>query len=205
MSIPPVKALFLDIGGVLLTNGWGRQSRRQAAEKFHIDFADMDERHHLSFNTYEDGKLTLDQYLDQVIFYQPRPFSHDDLKAFIYAQSQPYLDMLVLFRTLKQRYPVKIAAVSNEGREITNYRIHTFHLDDFIDVFVISSHVHYRKPDRDMYALALDVAQTTPEETIYIDDRTLFIEVARGMGINSILHVSLAETHAALASFGLSL
>ena len=90
----PVTALFLDIGGVLLTNGWGRQVRRVAAEKFQLEFNEMDERHHLSFNTYEDGKLTLDQYLDQVVFYRPRTFSRDDFKAFMYAQSQPYPDML---------------------------------------------------------------------------------------------------------------
>ncbi len=209
MSIPDsgsrVKALFLDIGGVLLTNGWGRQSRQQAAEKFQIDFTEMDERHHLSFNTYEDGKITLDQYLDQVIFYQPRSFSHDDVKSFIYAQSQPYPDMLAFLRSLKARHHLKMVTVSNEGREITAYRIDTFHLRDFVDAFVISSHVHYRKPDRDMYMLALDIAQTKPDETIYIDDRPLFVEVAQKLGIHSIQHVSQADTRARLATFGLSL
>lgn len=200
----PVTTLFLDIGGVLLTNGWGRKVRQVAAEKFQLDFADMDERHHLSFNTYEDGKLTLDQYLDQVIFHVPRAFSRDEFKAFMYAQSQPFPEMLQLVRALKARHQLKIAVVSNEGRELTAYRIEKFGLRDFIDAFIVSCHVHYRKPDRDIYTLALDIAQATPEQVVYIDDRPLFIEVARAMDIRSIQHSTVEETKAVLASFGLA-
>ena len=32
-----ITTLFLDIGGVLLTNGWDRKARRRAAETFHFD------------------------------------------------------------------------------------------------------------------------------------------------------------------------
>src|SRR5579859_3945214 len=118
-----INTLFLDVGGVLLTNGWGRNVRKQAAQDFKIDYTDMDERHHLSFNTYEDGKLTLDQYLDQVVFHQERSFDRTDFKAFMYAQSQPYADMLEYIRALKARYHLRTVAVSNEGRELTAYRV----------------------------------------------------------------------------------
>ena len=201
----PVTTLFLDIGGVLLTNGWGRTVRQQAADIFKLDYKEMDERHHLSFNTYEDGKLTLDQYLDQVVFYVPRQFSRDEFKKYMYAQSQPYPDMLEFIRALKAHYHLKVAVVSNEGRELTAYRIETFGLRDFVDSFVVSCHVHYRKPDRDIYLLALDVTQCTVEEVVYIDDRPLFVEVARGMGLRSIQHATLAETKAQLAAWGLAL
>lgn len=200
-----ITTLFLDIGGVLLTNGWGRHVRQEAAAKFQLDYDDMEERHHLSFNTYEDGKLTLDQYLDQVVFYRARPFPREDFKAFMYAQSQPFPEMLEFIRTLKQRYHLRIAVVSNEGRELTAYRIDKFGLRDFVDSFIVSCYVHYRKPDRDIYELALDVAQAAPDQVVYLDDRPLFIEVARGMGIHSIQHRTLEETQAALAPFGLVL
>ncbi len=203
---PPqtVTTLFLDLGGVLLTNGWGRTVRKNAAEKFQIDYTEMDERHHLSFNTYEDGKLTLDQYLDQVVFYVPRSFTKEAFRAFMYEQSQPFPEMLNLIRTLKARYHLKIVVVSNEGRELTDYRIDTFKLREFVDAFVVSSYVHFRKPDRDIYSLALDIAQTKMENAVYVDDRLLFIEVARGMGIYSIRHVSLEDTAAQFATLGLT-
>ncbi|MEP7285384.1 MAG: HAD-IA family hydrolase [Chloroflexota bacterium] len=206
-AVPTVRpsTLFLDIGGVLLTNGWGRQKRRLAADEFKIDYAEMDERHHLSFNSYEDGKLSLDQYLDQVVFYQERPFSKDDFKTFMYAQSQPYPEMLQFVRALKEHYRLKLVVVSNEGRELTAYRIEKFGLRDFIDAFVVSSYVHYRKPDRDIYLLALDIAQVTADQVIYIDDRPLFIEVAHGMGIPSIQHSTVESTAAILATYGLAL
>ncbi len=205
-SIPavPVTTLFLDIGGVLLTNGWGRQVRRVAAEKFRLDFAEMDERHHLSFTAYETGKLTLDQYLDQVVFYQPRPFPRDEFKAFMYAQSQPFPDMLNYLRALKERCHLKMVVVSNEGRELTAYRVQTFHLKDFIDAFVVSSYVHYRKSDQDIYALALDIAQVMPDQVVYIDDRAMFVEVAGTLGIRGIHHIGYDTTRAELQTLGLT-
>lgn len=195
--------LFLDLGGVLLTNGWGRQVRRQAAELFKFDYTEMDERHHLSFNSYEDGKLTLDQYLDQVVFYEPRTFSRQDFKAYMYAQSKPYPDMLALMADLKARHHLKIVVVSNEGRELTDYRINAFALRTLVDVFVVSSFVHFRKPDQDIYRLALAVSQAAPEQVIYIDDRPLFVEIARGMGIPSIRHTDIETTRSTLAAHGL--
>ena len=175
----PITTLFLDLGGVLLTNGWGRRSRRLAADHFGLDFAEMDERHHLSFNSYEDGKLTLDQYLDQVVFDEPRPFSKPDFINFMTSQSQPHPDMLEYIRALKAKHHLQLVVVSNEGRELTAHRINTYALRDLIDVFVVSCFVHYRKPDHDIYFLALDVSQAPIDQVVYIDDRALFIEVAR--------------------------
>lgn len=200
---PPVKALFLDIGGVLLTNGWDRAARRRAAETFHLDYDEMNERHHLTFDTYESGKLTLDEYLHRVIFNVKRSFSPDEFKSFMYSTTQAYPEMISLIEELKHRYHLKIAAVSNEGRELTIMRINKFDLSKIIDFFIVSSFVHFRKPDAEIYRLASDIAQVPLEQVIYIDDRLLFIEVARGLGFRSIHHVSLETTKATLAEAGL--
>lgn len=200
-----ITTLFLDIGGVLLTNGWDRHSRRQAAEKFSLDFAEMDERHHLTFDTYEEGKLSLEDYLTRVVFYGKRPFSREDFKTFMFAQSRPLPEMLEFMQRIKKKYALEMGAVSNEGRELTVFRINKFNLKSFIDFFVSSCFVHIRKPDEDMYRIALDIAQASPEQSIYIDDRAMFVEVARGLGINGINHVGYETTRAALAEYGLSL
>src|SRR5664279_5332768 len=114
MNSSPITTLFLDIGGVLLTNGWDHQARLKAAETFHIDYKEIDERHHLSFDTYEEGKLSLDEYLKQVIFYEQRSFSPDEFKGFMYAQSQPYPEMIQLIRDVKKKYGLKVGSVNNE-------------------------------------------------------------------------------------------
>jgi len=197
-------ALFLDVGGVLLTNGWDRAMRKRAAETFHLDPADMDERHHLTFDTYELGKLSLDEYLNRMVFYQDQPFSRDEFKAFMFAQSQPFPQMIHLVRNLKKAYDLRVAVVSNEGRELTTHRIRKFSLWEFVDFFVVSSFVHFRKPDADIYRIALDIAQVPIEEVLYIEDRLMFVEVARGMGIRSIHHTGVDSTRENLASLGLT-
>ena len=201
----PISTLFLDIGGVLLTNGWDRDIRVHASEKFGLDYKEMDERHHLTFDTYEEGKLSLDEYLNRVVFYQDRSFSREEFKAFMYAQSQPFLEMIELMRELKTQYGLQVAAVSNEGRELTVYRVQQFKLGTFIDFFVSSCFVHYRKPDADMYRIALDIAQVNPEQVAYIDDRPMFVEVAQGLGIQGIIHKSYETTRKALDAMGLPL
>ena len=198
-----IKAIFTDVGGVLLTNGWDSGGRKGAAARFHLDLADMDARHHLTFDTYEIGKLSLDTYLDRIVFYQPRDFSRDDFKAFMFEQSQPYPEMLELIRETKQRNRIKLAVVSNEGRELTEYRIRKFGLADFVDFFVSSCFVHFRKPDTDIFQMAIDLAQIRPEQTAYLDDRPLFVEVARAMGLRAIHHTSYEGTREALRQMGL--
>jgi putative hydrolase of the HAD superfamily len=199
-----ISALFLDVGGVLLTNGWDRSMRERAAETFKIDYADMDERHHLIFDTYEEGKLSLDEYLHRVVFYQNRPFSGEEFKAFMFAQSQPYPQMIELVRGLKRSHGLKMAVVSNEGRELTVHRIQRFGLAEFVDFFIVSCFVHFRKPDADIYRIALDIAQVSPERVVYIEDRLMFVEVAQSLGIRGIHHTDYDSTRAALASLGLA-
>jgi putative hydrolase of the HAD superfamily len=205
MTQTPITTLFLDIGGVLLTNGWDHTMRQRAAETFSLDYEEMNERHHLTFDTYEQGKLSLDEYLNRVVFYQERPFSLEEFRAFMFAQSQPYSEMIDLIRGLKARHGLKVAAVSNEGRELTAYRIQKFDLGAFIDFFISSCFVHYRKPDADIYCIALDIAQVPPAQVVYIEDRPMFVEVAQSLGIRSITHASYESTRAALARLGLSL
>jgi putative hydrolase of the HAD superfamily len=203
MAASPITTLFVDIGGVLLTNGWDRAARQRAAGAFELDFDEMNERHHLTFDTYEVGKLSLDEYLDRVVFCRARSFSREAFKTFMFAQSEPYPEMIKLVRDLKARYALKVAAVSNEGRELTVHRIQKFGLGAFIDFFIASCFVHYRKPDADIYCIALDIAQAQPVQVAYVDDRAMFVEVAGSLGIRGIHHTGYETTQAALKAMGL--
>jgi len=202
---PPITTLFIDIGGVLLTNGWDRAARQHAADAYNLDYAEMDERHHLTYDTYEEGKLTLDEYLLRVVFYQARSFSMDEFKNFMFSLSQPYDQMLDLVRLLKARYPLKTIAVNNEGRELNDYRIRQFSLGEVIDTFVSSCFVHFRKPDLDIFKIALDITQSPPQQVAYIDDRPMFVEIAQTLGIRGIRHVDHPSTQSKLAELGLKI
>ena len=200
-----VTTIFTDIGGVLLTNGWDRSARRKAIEFFKLDADETEERHHLTFDTYEVGKLTLDEYLQRLVFYKKRNFTTDDFRRFMMKQSKPFPEMIALLKDLKLKYNLKIAVVSNEGRELNNYRIKKFGLNTFIDFFISSSFVHFRKPDADIFRLAIDVSQTPRQQLLYIDDRPLFVQVAAAEGIKGIIHSDYESTLIKLKTFGLQL
>jgi len=199
----PITALFLDIGGVLLTDGWDHHARKRAATHFKLELPEMEDRHHLTFDTYEEGKLTLQEYLGRVVFYEERPFTPDQFRRFMFAQSKSYPEMIELIRQLKAKYGLKIAVVSNEARELNAYRIRKFKLAGFVDSFVSSSFVHVRKPDADIFRLALDIAQVPARQVVYIENTPMFVQVAEGLGIQSILHTNYKSTRAKLASLGL--
>ena len=201
----PVTTLFLDIGGVLLTNAWGHESRRKAAEAFCLNYNDIDARHHLTQVTFEEGKLTLDEYLNRVIFYERRTFTSEQFREFMFAQTTPFLEMIELMRNLKEKYRLKIAVVNNEGRELNEYRIKKFQLDQFVDFFVSSCFVHLRKPDADIFRVALDIAQVPAEHAVYIEDLQMFVDVAGSLGIRGIRHQNQLSTSAELASLGLEI
>ena len=137
----PIKTLFVDIGGVLLTNGWDHHARRRAAKHFKLDWAEMEERHGLNFDTHEEDKITFNEYLDRVVFYEKRPFTRAEFWHFMFAQSKPYAEMIELIRSLKAKYGLKIIVVSNESRELNAHRISKFKLDGFVDAFISSCFV----------------------------------------------------------------
>jgi putative hydrolase of the HAD superfamily len=202
-----VTALFLDVGGVMLTNGWDRKSREAAAKKFNLDLDELNDRHRMTFDTYESGKLSLDEYLQRSVFYTDRPFTPEQFRSFMFTQSIAYPEMIDLIKGLKARYGLKIAVVNNEGRELNEYRIKTFYLNEFVDFFISSCFVHFRKPDADIWKIALDIAQVPREEVVYIDDRPMFVQVAEGLGLKGIVHnhKDVGATRNALAALGLVL
>lgn len=193
MTDQPITTLFLDIGGVLLTNGWGRGSRKLAAEHFKLDLVELNERHHLTFDTYEMGKLTLDEYLKRTIFYQDREFTTGEFKEFMYAQSQSYAENIAFFSELKTRHRLRVIAVNNEGRELNEYRIRQFRLNELFDAFASSCYVKFRKPDVDIFKFACDMAQALPAQAIMVDDRLMFVEVAQSVGLNCVHFTTLKE------------
>jgi len=198
-----IKFLFVDIGGVLLTNGWDHEYRKLAAKTFDLNLKELDNRHNQAFDTYELDKLNIDEYLNHVVFYEKRSFTPSQFKNFMVAQSKPYPKMIELVSRLKAQYGLKIIVLSNEARELNLYRIRKFKLDRFVDSFISSCYVRLRKPDTDIFRLALDTTQASLSQIVYIENTPMFVEIAEDLGIRSILHTDYESTCTKLASFGL--
>ena len=189
-----IKTLFLDIGGVLLTNGWGHESRALAAQKFGLDLKEMEARHSLAFETYELGRMSLNDYLALVVFYDSRTFSREDFKAFMLEQSAALDGVIDYFIEIKNRHKLKVIAVSNEGRELNEYRIKHFMLYNLFDAYISSCYVHLHKPDISMLQMACDISNTPPQNALYVDDNRMLADVAGSFGCHALHFQGLDST-----------
>jgi len=194
MQISDLKILFFDIGGVLLSNGWGHESRILAAEKFGLNYKEMDQLHNFIFNVYEIGSVDLDQYLDTVIFNHPRDFVREDFKEFMYSQSVELPGMLAWLKEWKRDCGFRIISINNEGKELNDYRIQKFKLHTCFDAFISSCEVKMRKPDPRIFELAMGIAQATPSQCVYFDDRIMFANMAKTLGLRAYQHTSFEST-----------
>ncbi|HUR11144.1 MAG TPA: HAD-IA family hydrolase [Flavitalea sp.] len=195
MLTEPVKILFLDVGGVLLSNGWGHESRELAAKKFGLDYPEMERLHNFIFNVYEIGRITLDEYLDIVVFNREREFTVEDFKSFVFSQSVELPETLPWLITWKMNNPgIRIISINNEGKELNDYRVKKFRLHQCFDAFISSAEVGMRKPDPGIFRLAMGVAQASPHQCMYFDDRVILVEAAQRLGIRGYHHENFHKT-----------
>ena len=198
--MPEIRALFWDVGGVLLTNAWDHEERNFAIEQFHLDKDEVESRHKLCVQPFEEGRMSLDEYLQQTVFSQPRTFSPEEFKQYMFSLSKPKPDVLEIARGLRDRY--LMATINNESRELNQYRIATFQLTEYFQIFVSSCFVGLRKPDERIYRLALDLTQRKAEECCFIDDRQVNIEAAAKVGMRAILLRDARQLKADFAKTG---
>ena len=194
LNLSDIKVVFMDIGGVLLSNGWGHESRQKAAEFFGLDYEEMNVLHNFIYNVFEIGGVSLDDYLDTVVFHVPRDFTRADFKAFMYAQSVELADMLAWAKSWKKNTELPVFALSNESKEINAHRIATFGLHDLFDGFFSSCYLGLRKPNPKIFQTAMEIVQAKPQECIYFDDRLMLVNAAKKLGINGIHHQSFKVT-----------
>jgi putative hydrolase of the HAD superfamily len=203
--MPEVTALFWDIGGVILSNGWDRAARAEAAKKFGLDWEDFQDRHELANPAFDTGRITLDAYLDRTVFYRKRAFTREEFKAFIFEQSQEFPESRAVLSRVAKSSKYFLATINNEPLELNLLRIEKFKLRQEFEAFFSSCFVGLRKPEEGIYRLALDVTQRRPDECLFIDDRALNLECARQLGMRTIQFQNAAKLSQDLAANGVSL
>jgi putative hydrolase of the HAD superfamily len=200
-----ITTILFDIGGVLLTDGWGHDSRRAAAALFDLDWEDFRDRHEKVAHLIETNRLTLERYLDRVIFYRSRSFSRDTFREFVFAQSQSKPESLEIARQLAELKKYSLATLNNEVLELNLYRIQHFGLGKYFPVFFSSCFLGLRKPDETIYHAALNVMQRKPDECIFIDDREVNLECPRELGLHTIHFEGAAQLRRELGENGIEL
>lgn len=199
-----VGALLFDVGGVLGNNGWDRNRRREVAEHFDLGWDEFAERHDLVVAAFEEGRLTLDEYLSRTVFSVPRSFSREDFAAAMYDGSRPYKEAIAFVAALGATNRYKMATLNNESRELNEHRIERFGLRDHFGIFLSSCYLGTRKPNPEIFEMALGVIQCRPAECVFIDDRLVNIECAGLQGMTAIHFTGIDALRGKLASLGVA-
>jgi len=202
--VPEISTIFFDIGGVILTNGWDRDARREAAQTFQLDWEDFQDRHDLSFPAFDAGQITLNQYLDRTLFYRTRSFTREEFTAFMFAQSREFPETRAILSALARSGKYLIGAINNEPLELNQYRIEAFQLRHDFQVFFTSCYLNARKPEEAIYRIALQVTQRAPESCVFIDDRALNLENPRRLGMNVVHHQNAPQLRQELQTLGIA-
>ncbi len=180
-----ITTLFFDVGGVLLTNGWDRNSRRRVVESFGLDYEEFRDRHEALAHGFETGQIDLAEYLRRTIFYRARDFTQDEFVAAMKAESAALPGSLELLDELAG-CDVFLATLNNESRELNEHRIETFGLRRHFRTFLSSCYLGHKKPEPEIYRLAFAVTQARPDNALFIDDRLLNIECAHDEGMRGV-------------------
>jgi putative hydrolase of the HAD superfamily len=185
-----IRALFFDVGGVLLTNGWDTTERHAVLTQFNVNDADIEqfERLHPGPNdAWEKGDITVWEYLDKTLFTEQRDFTPQQFFAAMKAQSREIpQSALAAVHTLATTGIYKLVTLNNEATELNDYRIERFGFRDVFEVFCSSCYMGLRKPDPKIYQRALQILQVAPGESVFIDDRENNVAVANGAGMHGV-------------------
>jgi putative hydrolase of the HAD superfamily len=199
--VTEIRHIFFDIGGVLGSNGWDREQRHRAIEQFGLDADDFQWRHEEVVAEWEEGRITLDEYLDIAVFYKERPFSREDVIEFMYSQSVPDEETIRIARALSADARYTLMTLNNEAEELNIYRIEAFRISQIFEAFLSSCWLGVRKPIRRFYNRALGIAHAEPQSSLFIDDRQQNLTPAKAMGMNVILFQSAAQLRSDLERF----
>jgi len=199
----PFDVILFDVGGVLLTNGWDHRERADTTAHFQLDPAAFEARHAATYGAWESDAISGKEYLNQTVFYEPRPFSRGDFFSYVLGQSQPLPDgALGILKEVAASNHYLVGALNNEARETNDYRFRHFGLRQHFRVALSSCYLGLRKPDPAIYKRALDILGKPPERVLFIDDREENAEAARAAKMQAIRFTGAASLSAELANLG---
>jgi len=198
-----ITAIFFDIGGVCLSNGWSDPERQQVVCALGLDFAAFERRHLQVIDAFDYGQISLKDYLDWTVFYKPRPFTPRDFFNEIGQTMAALPETLQIVGELRDTHHYLLATLNNEPREINEYRIQHFGLRDYFSAFFSSCYLGVKKPQLAIYQKALQITQRRPEECLFIDDVEVNVEAARSLGMHAIQFAKPGQLRQALKNMNL--
>jgi FMN phosphatase YigB (HAD superfamily) len=203
VSASPIKTIFWDIGGVLLTNGWDKGQRARVLTRLGVDLDDYESRHEEANYFWERGLSTAEHFFNVTVLEQNPQLTFDELWPQVCAESKVlHPECLDILGALATSGEYKIATLNNESRELNGYRLEAFRLRAFFDYFICSGYVREMKPHADIYRTAVEISGHVAETSLFIDDKLENCEAAVACGMQAIRFESPAQLSHELAQLG---
>ncbi len=184
-----IKVILFDLGGVLFTNGT-RIVAKYIAEKHHKNVDDVYNLFNYSDigNAYREGKIARDEFWDQFKENLKIKDSTDELE-------QKWNDFYEIIEETKEildelRKEYKVYFLSDQIKERA---VATDKKYGFIKWFhggIFSHEVGVRKPNIEIYKLALKKVGARAEEVLFIDDKEINLPPAEKVGMKILLYSS---------------
>ncbi len=188
-----ITTLIFDLGEVIVTNDWHYDCPEKFAEYskyFGINYDQMETGWKAAWPEYKIGKISEDEFW-QIFLKTAGTKNLDVNQAKLlwrkYQKTKP--GTLNLLKKLKK---YKLVALSNTGKEWSDFRRKQFKLDTFFSFFIISGYEGVAKPDKEIYLRVLNKLEKPPNECIFIDDTQSLLEPAQKLGIKTILFKNAA-------------
>ncbi len=112
------------------------------------------------------------------------PHNWQDIANIFFSANRPNTELIALIRTLRPYY--KTAILSNAPYDIRALVTQRFHLEREVDTIIISAEEGMRKPQPEFFHLALNRLHTHPQEALFVDDDSRFVEGALAIGMLAI-------------------
>ncbi len=197
----PCDVILFDVGGVLLTNGWDHKERAEVLDRFQLDSEKFEALHPSPYDDWEKDLIDARKYLDATVFYEPRPFTHEDFLNAIFAESVLLEDSaLPVLQEVAAGGKYLVGSLNNEAREPNDYRFAKFGLRKYFKVAFSSCYVGLRKPGPEIYKRAIDILGAPAERILFIDDRQGNVDAAIEAGMKSIRFTGEKQLRADLAA-----
>jgi putative hydrolase of the HAD superfamily len=204
-----IRTVFWDIGGVLLSNGYGRSERAGVYADLQLsmgEIADAEARRDEANWYWERGLIDEVEFFKRTLFYTPRNFMLTDVWASVEAQQRVlHPESIEMLHRMHARRQVRLASLNNESRELNAFRLKRFELRQYFDFCICSAYVHEMKPAAGIYRSALEIGGDKPGEACFIDDNEDNIAAANAAGFVGLHFTSPSALRAQLDSLGIEL
>jgi putative hydrolase of the HAD superfamily len=197
-------AVLFDVGGVLLTNGWDHKERAAVLAQFGLDKDTFEARHPEPYDALERDTISMLDYLNATIFYEPRSFTPEEFIEAMKLVSVPIpSNGIEVLSEIAASNRWLVGVLNNESRLLHEYRMEKYKIGEHLDVQLSSCYLALRKPEPAIYKRALDILGLPGERVIFIDDRKGNADAAAAVGMHAIQFQNEAQLRFDLQQIGI--